>query len=80
MLGAAGLAMIVPLFAPSQWRARRAPLPEVAEPGEFFSGLTAAIASQAPEEPDSDSQAYQPGWLPPRRAFTMADHWWVWWA
>ena len=56
--------MIVPLFVPSRWRAR-APLPEVAEAGEFFSGLTAAIASQAPEEPDSDSQAYQPGMASP---------------
>jgi hypothetical protein len=65
ILGGAGLAMIVPLFVPSRWRARRAPVPEVAEAGEFFSGLTAVTASQAPEEPDSDPQAYQPGMTPP---------------
>ena len=65
ILGAAGLAMIVPLLVPSRWRARRAPLPEVAEADEFLSGLTAAIASQVPEEPDSDSQAHQPGMASP---------------
>jgi hypothetical protein len=65
ILGAAGLAMIVPLLVPSRWRARRAPLPEVAEADEFLSGLTAATASQALDEPDSDSQAYQPGMASP---------------
>jgi len=66
ILGAAGLAMIVPLFVPSRWRGRRIPLPEVAEADEFFSGLTAATASQAPEEPAGDPQAYQPGMASPR--------------
>jgi hypothetical protein len=64
ILGAAGLAMIIPLFVPSRWRARRTPMPEVAEAAEaaeFFSGLTQATASQAPDEPASDPQAYQPG-------------------
>ena len=32
ILGAAGLAMIVPMFVPSRWRARRQPEPE-SEPG-----------------------------------------------
>jgi hypothetical protein len=64
ILGAAGLAMIIPLFVPSRWRARRTPMPEVAEAAEaaeFFSGLTQATASRAPDEPASDPQAYQPG-------------------
>jgi hypothetical protein len=40
-----------PTVVPGRWRARRTHLPQVAEAGEFFSGLTAATASQAPEEP-----------------------------
>jgi len=58
ILGAAGLAMIIPLFVPSRWRARRTAVPEV---DEFFSGLTAAAVSQAPHEPASQpEQAGEP--------------------
>jgi hypothetical protein len=65
IFGAAGLAMIIPLFVPSRWRARRTPMPEVAETDGFFSSLTQATASQAPEEPASDPQAYQPAMADP---------------
>jgi hypothetical protein len=65
ILGAAGLAMIIPLFVPSRWRARRTAAPEDAETSEFISGLTQATASQAPDEPASDPQAYQPAMADP---------------
>ena len=38
ILGAAGLAMIIPMFVPSRWRARRIPEPEVSGDAEFILG------------------------------------------
>jgi hypothetical protein len=52
VLGAAGLAMIVPLFVPSRWRARvtqQDEAAEAAEAGEFISGL--AGTTEAPANP-----------------------------
>ncbi|HEX9354044.1 MAG TPA: hypothetical protein VF933_09545 [Streptosporangiaceae bacterium] len=64
VVGAAGLAMIIPLFVPSRWRARRTPIPEVAEASEFFSGLAKGAGLQAPAEPASypeqEDEAHQP--------------------
>jgi len=68
ILGTAGLAMVIPLFVPSRWRTRR-PMAEVAEASDFFSGLTQASGLQAPEEPASDPQAYQPGMAEPAPAY-----------
>ena len=68
ILGTAGLAMVIPLFVPSRWRTRR-PMAEVAEASDFFSGLTQATGLQAPEEPASDPQAYQPGMAEPAPAY-----------
>jgi hypothetical protein len=62
ILGAAGLAMIIPLFVPSRWRARRTAMPEVAEASEFFSGRTQATGSEVPDEPARQpEQADEPG-------------------
>jgi hypothetical protein len=62
ILGAAGLAMVIPLFVPSRWRARRAAAPEDAETSEFISSLTQATRSQMPDEPASQpEQADEPG-------------------
>jgi hypothetical protein len=68
ILGAAGLAMVIPLFVPSRWRGRR-PMADVTGADDFFSGLTQAAGPQAPEEPASDPQAYQPGMPEPAPAF-----------
>lgn len=63
VLGAAGLAMIIPLFVPSRWRARNPGAgAEVTEDTEYISSLTQATKSLAPEEPASHPEpAYQPG-------------------
>jgi hypothetical protein len=64
VLGAAGLAMIIPLFVPSRWWARRTSMPEAAEASEFLSGLTQGTGPQAPAEPASypeqEDEACQP--------------------
>jgi len=43
ILGAAGLAMIIPLFVPSRWRARRAPEPVVIGAAEYIPGFGGGI-------------------------------------
>lgn len=68
ILGTAGLAMVIPLFVPSRWRTRR-PMAEVAEASDFFAGLSQATGPQAPEEPASDPQTYQPGMAEPAPAY-----------
>jgi hypothetical protein len=68
ILGAAGLAMAIPLFVPSRWRTRR-PMAEVAEASDFFPGLTQATEPHAPQEPAGDPQAYQPGMAEPASAY-----------
>ncbi len=40
ILGAAGLAMIVPMFVPSRWRARRRPEPEASGDAEYILGAS----------------------------------------
>ncbi len=60
ILGAAGLAMIIPLFVPSRWRARSTDGPGVAEDIEPF--LDQITGSQAPAETFSHpEQADQAG-------------------
>lgn len=52
ILGAAGLAMIIPFFVPSRWRApRRAAAPAVTEASEFVSSLTKGTGPQEPAQP-----------------------------
>jgi hypothetical protein len=61
ILGAAGLAMIIPLFVPSRWRARRSAGPRVGDIG-YDSGLDQIIGSQAATETFSHpEQADQAG-------------------
>src|ERR1700733_14088293 len=43
ILGAAGLAMIIPLFVPSRWRAHRGPEPEVIGDPEYIPGFGGGI-------------------------------------
>ena len=50
ILGAAGLAMIIPLFVPSRWRARRTAGPGTTGDIGYDSGLDPIIGSQAPTE------------------------------
>ena len=65
ILGAAGLAMIIPLFVPSRWRARSTGGPGRSEDGEYHPGLDQIIGSQAPTEtfshPGQAGQAGQAG-------------------
>jgi hypothetical protein len=61
ILGAAGLAMIIPMFVPSRWRARRTPEPEVIGDPEYlpgFGGITEPLLSADPASyPDQGAQA-----------------------
>jgi len=61
ILGAAGLAMIIPMFVPSRWRARRTPEPEVIADAEYlpgFAGITEPLLSADPASyPDQGAQA-----------------------
>jgi hypothetical protein len=67
ILGAAGLAMIIPLFVPSRWRTRRTAGLQAAETSDFFSGLTQTTGSEVPDEPASQpEQADEPGTAGPR--------------
>ncbi len=80
ILGAAGLAMIIPLFVPSRWRARSTAGPGVTEDSEYHPGLDQVIGSQVATEsfghPGQADQAgpagqyqygqVQPGGLPRR--------------
>jgi hypothetical protein len=51
ILTAAGLAMIVPMFVPSRWRARRVGESEAAAAGEFIDGLGDTVAEPVPAGP-----------------------------
>ena len=50
VLGAAGLAMILPMFVPSRWRTRETDDPE-AEAGEYVSSLSESVQATAAELP-----------------------------
>jgi len=68
ILAAAGLAMIIPLFVPSRWRARRTPEPEVTGDAEYipgFAGVTEPLLSADPASyPEQGAQAGLAGPLP----------------
>ncbi len=53
ILGAAGLAMIIPMFVPSRWRARRTPEPEVASDAGYIPGFTGITEPLLPRDPAS---------------------------
>jgi len=60
LLGAAGMAMIIPLFAPSRWRTRRpAASSDMTVEDEYTSGLVAVTGSQPPADDDLPAEAYQ---------------------
>jgi hypothetical protein len=44
VLGAAGLAMVIPLFVPSRWRRRGGAVAETADADDYLTGLTAPLA------------------------------------
>ena len=67
ILGAAGLAMIVPLFVPSRWRSRRPGEIEEARADDF-----AAELSGTTEAPVPVTRADQPAWLSPVPADRLA--------
>jgi len=50
ILGAAGLAMIIPIFVPSRWRARSTAGPEETEHSEYISALGKLTGSRARTE------------------------------
>lgn len=60
ILGAAGIAMISPLFVPSRWRARRISHHEAAGADEFLTMLAGSGPGDTAEEPVSDRQADRP--------------------
>jgi hypothetical protein len=53
ILGAAGLAMIVPMFVPSRWRARRIPESELIGDPEYIPGFTGITEPLVPGDPAS---------------------------
>jgi hypothetical protein len=53
ILGAAGLAMIVPMFVPSRWRARRIPESELIGDPEYIPGFTGITEPLLPGDPAS---------------------------
>jgi hypothetical protein len=53
ILAAAGLAMIIPLFVPSRWRARRTPEPEVTGDTEYIPGFAGVTEPLLPADPAS---------------------------
>ena len=53
ILAAAGLAMIIPLFVPSRWRARRTPEPEVTGDTEYIPGFAGITEPLLPADPAS---------------------------
>ena len=62
ILGAAGLAMIIPLFVPSRWRARSTAGPGTTGDTGYDSGLDPLIGSQSATQPFSHpGQADQAG-------------------
>ena len=66
ILGAAGLAMILPMFVPSRWRARRTDESEATGADEFISSLGETAATPIPAQP-----ADQPTQLTPIRAASL---------
>jgi hypothetical protein len=68
ILAAAGLAMIIPLFVPSRWRAHRGPEPEVIGDPEYipgFGGITEPLVSGDPARyPELGAQAGSASPLP----------------
>jgi hypothetical protein len=77
ILGAAGLAMIVPMFVPSRWRARRTPEPEpeVIGDAEYIPGFSGITEPLAPAEPASypEGAAY-PGEAGPASPLAGVQH------
>jgi hypothetical protein len=67
ILGAAGLAMILPMFVPSRWRARQADEREASPAGEFVSG-----PGETTEIPVPAEAAVKPTQLVPVRAASLA--------
>ena len=53
ILGAAGLAMIVPMFVPSRWRARRIPESELIGDPEYIAGFGGITEPLLPRDPAS---------------------------
>jgi hypothetical protein len=53
ILGAAGLAMIIPMFVPSRWRARRTHEPEVTGDAEYIPGFAGITEPLLPADPAS---------------------------
>ena len=53
ILAAAGLAMIIPMFVPSRWRARRTPEPEVIGDPEYIPGFGATTEPLVRPDPAS---------------------------
>lgn len=68
ILGAAGLAMIIPMFVPSRWRARRTPEPEVIGDPEYIPGFGAntepLVRADPASYPEQGAQAGPAGPLP----------------
>jgi hypothetical protein len=67
VLGAAGLAMILPMFVPSRWRARRTDESEAAGADEFISSLGKTTEALVPAKP-----ADRPTQLTPARTASLA--------
>ena len=70
ILGAAGLAMIIPMFVPSRWRARREPEPEVIGDTEYIPGFGGITEPLSPSEPGQLSRTGRSGrsnWSSARR-------------
>jgi hypothetical protein len=68
ILGAAGMAMILPMLVPSRWRARRSGESEAAEAAEFISSLSGSSPGETTEEPVPAGKAGQPTQLSPIRS------------
>jgi hypothetical protein len=67
ILGAAGLAMIIPLFVPSRWRARHTPESELIGDPEYIPGFTGITEPLLPRDPASYlEQGAQAGPASPR--------------
>jgi hypothetical protein len=74
ILAAAGLAMIIPLFVPSRWRARRGPEPDAIGDAEYipgFGGITEPLVSGDPARyPELGAQAGPAGPLVQHQALS----------
>ena len=65
ILGAVGMAMILPMLVPSRWRARRRGESEAAGADEFISILSGSGPGETTEEPVPAGKAEQPTQLSP---------------